>query len=358
MGKVRISAECPECHKVMRKDTLKRHMKVHQKKDKPNPKSKKKTIKRPNRKSTNFFLTFQKPWKYDIVKKLHALDNQWVKGLTIGNEWGCGYPPNGHCHALLSVGAPGYSHEDMKKILKEEYRLIPNDIQTAKSVKDSVSYISKEDYRCVSKGHDKDYLSIICKAYLYASKYDTFKHSSYPYCKLGRAQQAQFKEYLTEFMTDNEFDYINAQMDQLELRPWQEKAVKILLNQKDRKVLWLYDEIGGHGKTTLAKYLSIRHGALILNNGATADIALTYNKEKIVIFDYTRTEEKINYKAIEHLKNGIMFSPKYNSHMKFFPPPKVLCLSNNLPDLMGLSKDRWHILEFNSEAKLRRYNLN
>ena len=44
------------------------------------------------------------------------------------------------------MGKPGYSLEKIEKILTEEYRMKPDDIQSAKSVRDSVRYISKEDF--------------------------------------------------------------------------------------------------------------------------------------------------------------------------------------------------------------------
>lgn len=338
----------------MQANHLTRHKKTHEKKEKP----KDKVQKRPNRKSTNFFMTFQKPIKYLIVKRLHLhMGNEWVKGLTVGNEWGSGYQPTGHSHALLSVGDPGYSLEKIKEILKGEYRLRPEDIQVAKNVKDCVRYISKEDYRCVSQGHDKDFLSVICRAYLYSLKYDKFKPTAYPYCALIPCQQKQFKEYLEQFYLEQEMDKLTMKTESLELYEWQQKVVMALMMQNDRHVLWLYDEEGGKGKSTLAKYLAIKHDAVILHNSKNADIAIAYNKQKYVVFDYTRTEDSINYSAIEHLKNGIIFSTKYQSSVKFFDAPKILCLSNNLPDLKGLSKDRWHILTFNEDGKLRRHHV-
>lgn len=242
-------------------------------------------------------------------------------------------------------------------VVLEKKNFKPEDIQTAKSVRDSVRYISKEDYKCVSQGHDKDYLSVICKTYLYHLKYENFNPARYPYCSMIPYQQNQFKEFLDQFYQEMEHDKISAMIENIELREWQSKALMALMMQDDRRVLWIYDEQGGKGKTTLAKYLAVNHEALILHNGSTPDIAMTYNKEKYVILDYTRTEEKINYKAIEHLKNGIIFASKYASSMKFFTPPKIICLSNNLPDINGLSKDRWHILEFNAEGQLRRFNV-
>lgn len=354
----RRKVKCDICKKEMFETNLARHKKTHEKK-----KEDKEPQKRPNRKSTNFFCTFQTPCKYTIVKHLKYVYKEdsgkrlnWIKALTIGNEWGSGYLPKGHAHALISTKDPGYSLEDMKKQLAT-HRVNPNDIQVAKSVKDSVRYISKEDYKCVSEGHDKDFLSVICRAYLYSLKYKKFLPTGYPYCALTPAQKKEFKEFLEQFYLEQELDNLTINIEKNDLYQWQKDVIQKLDAQNDRKILWLHDEEGGRGKTHLAKFLATKRDAMICHNASTKDVALAYQKQELVIFDYTRTEETINYSAIEHLKNGIIFSSKYQSAMKFFNPPKILCLSNNLPDLKGLSKDRWEIYSFTEEGELTQHDV-
>lgn len=113
------------------------------------------------RKGTEFFMTFQTPCKYQLVKKIvNPGFNNWQKGFTVANEWGSGMEVNGHCHALLST-QNRYSFEEIKKILKDQYNIVPNDIQAPKNKKQVLRYITKEDYKCFSTGHDKDDLSLI-----------------------------------------------------------------------------------------------------------------------------------------------------------------------------------------------------
>lgn len=79
-----------------------------------------------------------------------------------------------------------------------------------------------------------------------------------------------------------------------------------------------------------------------MHNAPTKDIAYAYNYEPWVVFDFTRDKELIvNYSVIEHLKNGVIFSWKYESFTKRFPSPKIICLSNFTPEFDKLSKDRW-----------------
>ena len=48
-----------------------------------------------------------------------------------------------------------------------------------------------------------------------------------------------------------------------ELYDWQKDAINKLNEQNDRQILWIVDEEGGKGKTTLCKYLIFNNDALI-----------------------------------------------------------------------------------------------
>lgn len=131
------------------------------------------------------------------------------------------------------------------------------------------------------------------------------------------------------------------------LRPWQKITLKKLMEQDNRKVTWVYDADGNIGKSWLANWLYVNHGAYIIEGGKRADVSYAYNCEEIVVFDFTRSqEEQVNYSLIESFKNGRIFSSKYESSLKVFTPAKVLCLSNFNPDREKLSADRWQVLEY------------
>ena len=125
---------------------------------------------------------------------------------------------------------------------------------------------------------------------------------------------------------------------------WQQQALDKLLEQNNRQVLWIYDEPGNKGKTQLGLYIKTIHNAFFVRNGKSADIAFAYNYEKLVVVDLTREQsDRVNYQIIENFKDGIMFSPKYESMTKSFEPCKVIVLSNFMPDESKLSEDRWDI---------------
>jgi len=130
-----------------------------------------------------------------------------------------------------------------------------------------------------------------------------------------------------------------------ELYDWQLELIERLkYPADDRAVIWIFDSVGNKGKSWLSRYLVAKMNAARFENASSKDIALAYNGEPIVIFDFSRTvEERLNYQIIESIKNGILFSPKYNSCTKFFKSPHIVCFANWAPNLGAMSRDRWRV---------------
>lgn len=130
-----------------------------------------------------------------------------------------------------------------------------------------------------------------------------------------------------------------------EFRPWQHKLyLEMLEDADDRKILWYYDEKGGSGKTTMAMHM-VTMGGFYCDNGKTADVVYAYANQRIIVVDIARsTKGRVNYEVIEMLKDGIMFSSKYESHTKIRnEPAHLVVMSNFLPDKSKMSMDRWDI---------------
>lgn len=132
---------------------------------------------------------------------------------------------------------------------------------------------------------------------------------------------------------------------------WQNKVYAIWEEFKkkpeDRLIHWIYSENGCNGKTALARYLVKNDDFGYLNNAKTSDICFyaSNNMKDGYVFDFCRSnEDKINYQAIESLKNGIMFSGKYESNCILMDSPCIICFANFEPDTRKLSKDRWNII--------------
>ncbi|AXQ66071.1 MAG: putative viral replication protein [Cressdnaviricota sp.] len=134
------------------------------------------------------------------------------------------------------------------------------------------------------------------------------------------------------------------------LYPWQKKLVDIVSEEPcDRTIYWYFSKLGDVGKSAIARYLCIHHGALIVS-GKLADIKFqiinSVDVVDLVIWDVPRTAENyINYGGLEKVKDACFASNKYESKMYIGNPPHVIVFANFEPDREKLSKDRWKIRE-------------
>lgn len=149
--------------------------------------------------------------------------------------------------------------------------------------------------------------------------------------------------------------YLKETYEHKELRPHQQKWLDSLLSQTTshgkRKVLWIWDEEGNTGKTWFSMWLLANFKkAQRFTNAKTSDIAYAIDSPNIVIFDFARTLDGfVNWNVIEQVKNGCIFSAKYKSRCKIFPPPCIVCLANFTPDRSKLSADRWDVIHHNPD---------
>lgn len=130
---------------------------------------------------------------------------------------------------------------------------------------------------------------------------------------------------------------------------WQKEVIDIIKTKPDkRSIYWFWEPKGNVGKTTLCKYLVVKHNALIVT-GKSSDmfhaIAKNPKKRTIIIVDVPRSaQDFINYGAIEQIKNGLIFSGKYEGSQMVFNCPHVIVFSNDTPEIEKLSLDRWKII--------------
>ena len=133
-----------------------------------------------------------------------------------------------------------------------------------------------------------------------------------------------------------------------ELRPWQRSVVDRLHAPPDsRTVLFVVDERGNQGKSYLCEYLQQkRENVQVLEPGRLADLAYVYEQStKILLVDVPRSRSKyLDYSFLESIKNGRLFSTKYESRMIRFAPPHVVVFMNEAPDPNALSSDRYQYI--------------
>lgn len=146
-----------------------------------------------------------------------------------------------------------------------------------------------------------------------------------------------------------------------ELRPWQQSILDICKELADqRTIIWIYDKDGLNGKTQFCKYLGETIKAIGFSGGESKDIGCCLAnivksgrdlnvKPTTMTFNMQRCS-KIDYSAIEAVKDGYIFSPKFESSQLSFNCPHVVIMSNNAPDVSKLSKDRWKFYTIKDNA--------
>lgn len=140
-------------------------------------------------------------------------------------------------------------------------------------------------------------------------------------------------------------------------KPWQRQVLK--LENTERTIHWFWEATGDVGKSFLCKYMVLTRN-IILCEGKKADIFNQVNsmllKEKIpevVVCDIPRQSiDYINYGVLESLKNGCLYSGKYEGGVCCFPSPLIICFANEAPDTSKMSKDRWNVVHIGPEPEL------
>jgi len=129
---------------------------------------------------------------------------------------------------------------------------------------------------------------------------------------------------------------------------WQTELVTYLSTPPSaREIYWIYDEIGGHGKSYFALNYRSATKPFVCTGGRFSDIFFAYTRAGtpgIVFFDWARDqEERFPYCILENFKNGYFLNTKYESECVRFDIPHVIVFSNFPPDQTKLSRDRWII---------------
>ena len=145
--------------------------------------------------------------------------------------------------------------------------------------------------------------------------------------------------------------------ENLVFKPWQISLLEEVKIPTERKIIWVVGKSCGEGKTWLQNYIKYKYGdrrvvkgislqtksghithALTKHPLATADIFL-FNIAKCV-----DTFTEINYDMLEGIKDGELFSSKYDSQrIKVKTPNIVMVFSNDEPNTSKLAKDRWKL---------------
>ena len=138
---------------------------------------------------------------------------------------------------------------------------------------------------------------------------------------------------------------------------WQADLYSELMTEPDaRRIMWYIDPAGGSGKSTFAAVFISRMTRDVVRYGFVkpSDMALSYKGERVVFFDLARASyDWLPLCALmEEIKNGEVFSGKYESCTKRFQPPHVVVFANFGPPGCAFSHDRVDLRFLNIKHKV------
>lgn len=149
-------------------------------------------------------------------------------------------------------------------------------------------------------------------------------------------------------------EYLNDKMPQVAvetfpLREWQQELnSKLNREPSNREIIFVVDQVGNKGKSWFAHYYRQTHNNVqVLLPGKKTDLTYALDCSSRVIFlDAPRSKQNdfILYDFLEEIKNGYLFSGKYESRFKTIGKCHVCVLLNEMPDMSKLSRDRYDII--------------
>ena len=176
-------------------------------------------------------------------------------------------------------------------------------------------------------------------------EYFPFPKCHWEKCKGNKEQNWNYCTKDGNYVTNMEDNTVRVE------EPWGWQLwVKHLISQPpdNRTIHWFWDDQGNMGKSTLVKWLCVKHDAQVCAGKAgdmKCQIASCGTPPKIVVFDVPRSNlDYISYTGIEEIKNGCFSSPKYESRMYCMNHPHVIVFANEPPNTRKLSLDRWHVV--------------
>jgi len=150
------------------------------------------------------------------------------------------------------------------------------------------------------------------------------------------------------------FDYLRQHrprqpVEEHPLRQWQEILQNDLSQPPtSRTIIFVIDYDGNAGKSWFADwYVANNIQCQIINPGKKADMTFALKEETTTLFiDCPRSKQGdlLQYDFLEDVKNGRVFSTKYESGMKYLMPCHVVVMMNEEPDLTKLSRDRYKLI--------------
>jgi len=136
----------------------------------------------------------------------------------------------------------------------------------------------------------------------------------------------------------------------IELRPWQQEVVTLLdLPPKHRRIIWIWSNESGTGKTTFCDYCSTKYDVLPAD-GKLPDLLYAYDNNQIIWFDFSRAQQGYeSYHILEKLSNhSFHLSTKYEPRKKWIQAHIVV--TSNHPPAEEKLPQRFHIIHIDTHT--------
>lgn len=191
-------------------------------------------------------------------------------------------------------------------------------------------------------------------------------------CKLDTRIEGPWDHIMNE---DANVGFIPIHVRNPVLKPWQTFLLQLLSIYNERTINVIYDPAGKKGKSWFCSYMESKGLAFVIPfiNSYLQCMQFAYgelpkyeyppNKFFTFLIDLPRmvgyTKLKIHdiWGAIEKIKDGKTFDPRYHNKKQTINYPTMAVFVNDLPDLNCLSKDRWKIWSINENMELVPYKM-
>ena len=272
----------------------------------------------------------------DFDRLTQLVDQDECAYIIFGKEVGESGTP--HLQGFIAFSKRVYLTEIKKRISRTAHfelaRLVPESIEYCK--KDGDWFEAGERPTGQGKRSDIDDFKLDVKAGLLDFKQIREKHSTV---------YAKYKNFVMEYVMDHS---PTRTIPTYPLHDWQSEMLENLdASPDDRTIFFIVDHSGNNGKTWFAHWYASKHpDCQVMCPGKRADMAYTLKTDiRVLILDCPRSKqgEFIQYDFLEDVKNGYVFSPKYESQTKTLNNIHLIVLMNESPDLTKLSSDRFDI---------------